>query len=530
VHSIRHSRTSGVVHTLAANEQQRAAKLASNRALDHKRHDVVETLYNLKRAHRNLLAEAWHEETVPTVPAPPRLIAVSMTKRMEEGDLGHLSTRPASAPPLHDRHRPWSARSTARVGSASLARAGSARRAVAHAHVPPSQACRAPRSLLTSNAYSRHPTCQPPSEHRRRTTSPPRFVALSLDVCDDNTPSAGVPAEIGAPPAAFTYSGHAPDTTASCVRAGVSESVGIEVDELTERVHAGTVSSAAEKHARARRQRSLRARRILREAVRLKAREMSTIKPGKLSADEFHRLVKVAVELRKAGGVLSRTELLHDLGEIQLSMLVSSGKLRKYARYSTLFHEGSASTSFYILTGGCIRERSLRGADCYHTVHRGPHSSYFVFGMDALLGRPRSSSVQAITNVDVIRFSATGLNISTDGAAKVAKKVFDLFVEGELSHMALFSNINARQLKQIVPLFSLEEHPAGTPIFAAGMPGDKIYIIMHGAVDITKGGSLLTRLQAEQGQAATSEKGLPVFGEMAIIDRQPRIANAVASL
>jgi hypothetical protein len=142
VHSIRHSRTSGVVHTLAANEQQRAAKLASNRALDHKRHDVVETLYNLKRAHRNLLAEAWHEETVPTVPAPPRLIAVSMTKRMEEGDLGHLSTRPASAPPLHDRHRPWSARSTARVGSASLARAGSARRAVAHAHVPPSQACR----------------------------------------------------------------------------------------------------------------------------------------------------------------------------------------------------------------------------------------------------------------------------------------------------------------------------------------------------------------------------------------------------
>ena len=49
---------------------------------------------------------------------------------------------------------------------------------------------------------------------------------------------------------------------------------------------------------------------------------------------------------------------------------------------------------------------------------------------------------------------------------------------------------------------------------------------MHGAVTITKGKTVLQKLHAEQGQGATSELGLPVFGEMAIIDRRPRVTAA----
>ena len=33
----------------------------------------------------------------------------------------------------------------------------------------------------------------------------------------------------------------------------------------------------------------------------------------------------------------------------------------------------------------------------------------------------------------------------------------------------------------------------------------------------------------EQGQAAISEAGLPIFGEMAMLDRKPRVAAAVAA-
>ena len=40
--------------------------------------------------------------------------------------------------------------------------------------------------------------------------------------------------------------------------------------------------------------------------------------------------------------------------------------------------------------------------------------------------------------------------------------------------MSLFRGVSAKQLKQIVPLFNLEEHPVGTTIFGMGNPGDKV--------------------------------------------------------
>lgn len=64
-----------------------------------------------------------------------------------------------------------------------------------------------------------------------------------------------------------------------------------------------------------------------------------------------------------------------------------------------------------------------------------------------------------------------------------------------------------------------------------GNPGDKVYILMHGSVVISKGATMIGTLAAEQGQSANgvSELGLPVFGEMAMLDRKPRMATATAA-
>ena len=43
-----------------------------------------------------------------------------------------------------------------------------------------------------------------------------------------------------------------------------------------------------------------------------------------------------------------------------------------------------------------------------------------------------------------------------------------------------------------------------------------------------QGTKLIHTLVAEQGQAAISTTGLPVFGEMAMLDRSPRVASAIA--
>ncbi|MET0444452.1 MAG: cyclic nucleotide-binding domain-containing protein [Pseudorhodoplanes sp.] len=57
----------------------------------------------------------------------------------------------------------------------------------------------------------------------------------------------------------------------------------------------------------------------------------------------------------------------------------------------------------------------------------------------------------------------------------------------------------------------------GDVIFREGDPGDCLYVIREGAVDITLGNRVLKLM--EPGE---------IFGEMSLIDGEPRSANAVA--
>lgn len=62
-----------------------------------------------------------------------------------------------------------------------------------------------------------------------------------------------------------------------------------------------------------------------------------------------------------------------------------------------------------------------------------------------------------------------------------------------------------------------EEHPAGETIFSEGEPADRMYLVSEGSVALTIAGRLVETV---------GPGGL--FGEMAVIDREPRSAAAVA--
>jgi CRP-like cAMP-binding protein len=64
-----------------------------------------------------------------------------------------------------------------------------------------------------------------------------------------------------------------------------------------------------------------------------------------------------------------------------------------------------------------------------------------------------------------------------------------------------------------------EEFSAGTTIFAEGEPGDRLYIVKRGSVAL----SIVGRPSPLE---TVGEGG--IFGEMAVIDREPRSATAVA--
>jgi CRP-like cAMP-binding protein len=62
-----------------------------------------------------------------------------------------------------------------------------------------------------------------------------------------------------------------------------------------------------------------------------------------------------------------------------------------------------------------------------------------------------------------------------------------------------------------------KEYPAGTTIFAEGEPRDVMYVVVAGEVDLQHGGETLATVSAGT-----------LVGEMAMIDKAPRSATAIA--
>jgi hypothetical protein len=87
-----------------------------------------------------------------------------------------------------------------------------------------------------------------------------------------------------------------------------------------------------------------------------------------------------------------------------------------------------------------------------------------------------------------------------------------------LRRVALFASLPGETLVTIAESCELRELTEGEQIFAAGDPPDGLYVIASGRVNITRKEQVLVEL-------APSE----FFGEVALLDDEPRMANAIAS-
>jgi CRP-like cAMP-binding protein len=86
-----------------------------------------------------------------------------------------------------------------------------------------------------------------------------------------------------------------------------------------------------------------------------------------------------------------------------------------------------------------------------------------------------------------------------------------------LKSIDLFSQIPGEDLSQIALITDEVQFDEGDEIFHEGDPGDTLYFIIDGKVRIATGGEELAQLGERQ-----------VFGEMALLDSEPRSASATA--
>ena len=87
-----------------------------------------------------------------------------------------------------------------------------------------------------------------------------------------------------------------------------------------------------------------------------------------------------------------------------------------------------------------------------------------------------------------------------------------------ISQVPLFAGLKGKQLKSIAGSFSRQRsYEAGEVIEKEGEMGVAFYLITDGSVDIRRGGRRVAKLGRGQ-----------FFGEMALIEKQPRSATVVA--
>ena len=91
-----------------------------------------------------------------------------------------------------------------------------------------------------------------------------------------------------------------------------------------------------------------------------------------------------------------------------------------------------------------------------------------------------------------------------------------------LARINIFAGLPPAHLRRIVEIGQVETFPYGKKIFAEGDPGEKFYLILEGAVRIS-------RVVPGMGEEALAilKDGM-YFGEMSLIDDAPRSAHALA--
>ncbi len=111
-----------------------------------------------------------------------------------------------------------------------------------------------------------------------------------------------------------------------------------------------------------------------------------------------------------------------------------------------------------------------------------------------------------------------GAKAAPGGGEAHARSALDI-----LSQLDLFRDLAAAHLKRMVAAIGAEErHTRGSTIFEEGEKGDKFYLILDGAVRIS-------RFVAGLGEEALAVlRPGAYFGEMSLIDDEARSAAAIA--
>jgi len=218
--------------------------------------------------------------------------------------------------------------------------------------------------------------------------------------------------------------------------------------------------------------------------------------------------------------------LLSSLSEGAFRRVLKTVVVGRLPAGAMVLREGEPGESFFFVVSGSLRVFDIDGLGRQRDL--ATLGAGAIFGEMALLSaQPRTASVEALTDVDLLELTSSSLAALADELAQVAdalhKFTRDRLLRNLMATSPLFRPFDRLQRLDLLRRFTTYDVAAGTPVINQAEEGRGLFVVLSGQVAVEKAGA-----DGAAQPLATLGPG-SVFGELALVRGGPTTATVSAA-
>lgn len=214
--------------------------------------------------------------------------------------------------------------------------------------------------------------------------------------------------------------------------------------------------------------------------------------------------------------------LFSDLKKDELARVIEKIQAKQYIRGAFICQEGDPGDSIFIISRGKVeifRKSASGGKISLNTLQEGDFFGEFAFFSNSR----RQATVEPMEDTEILEIKKKDLQEIIEEFPSVSDVLLKFYKERVLDNLlatsTLFQSFAPQERKKLLDKFTLIEFPVEATVLEEGSPGDSLYIIKKGEVEVF----------TTDGQGATIVlarlQGGDFFGEISLLTGKPRTAS-----